>query len=314
MWRFAAIMMATLFCVGANAAEFPSRPIKIIVPFAPGGGIDTGARIMGHALSQDLGQPVIVENHPGANGVIAFNAVKNAPADGYTLWFSAASTQTAVTVREFPENFLTAMTPVAPTARTEFVLFVNGAMPVHSVGDLIAYAKANPGKLNYASQTASTTLAMEMLKAKAGIDIVGIPYKGSSQAGTALITNEIQAVFDSPTVLAQYEQDGKVHALLTTGPERSKVFPNAPTAAEAGFPYLQIGLSNAFWAKAGTPPDVIAKLNGAINAALTKPDIQQALTGVGWQAVNGTAADLGKAVRAEMDFWAEAAGLANYQP
>lgn len=316
--KFSALAaMFSLSIVGiqqAVAADFPTKPITIVVPFAPGGPVDTGSRLLAEKLQASLGQSVIIDNRPGAGGVIGTLQVLQSPADGYTLLAQAVSTMNSSLVANLTFNTLEDLAPVAPFWEVHYILWVNDAVEADSLAGFVDYSKAHPGELNYGMGTLSTRLAMDMLKFEAGLDMIGIPYQGSAPTSVGLLSNEIQATFDVMGPYRAQFSEGKVRALAVTGAERDPELPDVPTIAEAGYPDLQMTLVGGLWAPKGVPEDVVKIINDAVNEALAAPDIQAAYQAQAWKAQTGTAQELFDAVKGETDFWVKAAAAAEYVP
>ena len=285
----AAVMILTAGT--AFAAGYPEKPIRLIVPFAPGGGTDAVARIVGDAMSESLGQQIVVENKPGAAGNIALETVAKAPADGYTLLlgFSTTLTVNPSLYKSNPVDVQKDLVPIGMLVISQYMLVVNPSLKVNSVKDLVALAKSEPGKLNYASGGKGTPLhlAAEMLKNRAGINMVQISYRGGGPASKSVMANETQVLFGSfPSSLPKVKA-GKLKALAVTGPKRSPAMPDLPTMEEAGYPGFVVTAWSGILAPTGTPQPVIDKLYAAIKAALAKKSVQHKIEAVG-QEVHGT--------------------------
>ncbi len=287
------------------------KVITIVVPFAAGGPIDTGARLIATHLATKLGQPVVVDNKPGGSALIAARAVTNAPADGNTLFMQSVSTLSPVFIKDLQFDVLKEMEPVVPVWSYSNYLFVN------TKGDLktfVADAKRAPGKMNYGYATASGLLMMEMFKNASGIDVTAIPYKGSAPTSLAMLSGEVQATMDPLGQYKQHVDTGKVRPILFTGSARSAVFPDVPTAREAGFPKLDISITGGFWTRAGAPQDTVRRIATATTEILGQPEVREKFATFGWSVNQGTAADLLKSTRAERTFWENAARIAKYTP
>ena len=290
----------------AAAQAFPNKPIKIVVPYTPGGPTDIPARLVGQKLSELLGQPVVIDNKPGAGGNLGADAVAKAPADGYTLLL--VTTGHAINPALYPKlgyDLTKDLVPVSQLTSSPMVVAVTPGLGVNSIKDLIALAKAKPGTLNFASagNGASTHLAPELFSMMAGVKMNHIPYKGSAPALTDVMAGNAQVAFDFMTSAMPHVRSGKLKGLATTGAARSPAAPDLPTVAEAGVPGFEVVGWNGVMAPAGTPPDVIAKLNGAIKQALAMPDVAERLTGPGANVVWNTPADFGAFVKAEVAKW-----------
>lgn len=257
------------------AQNYPNRPIEVIVPFPPGGGADTVARAVSDLMGRELGQPLIAENRGGANGAIGTQMAAAAKPDGYKLYIGNLGTM-AITpnldpnVRYNPLKDFAAITQINASST---VLVVNPKLGIKTFKDFIAYAKANPGKLNYASSSPATVLPMEMLKQMAGIDLVHIPYKGSGPAMTDILAGHVDVMFGGALATVPHVKSGALIGLAVAGSKRTAVLPDLPTVAESGYPNFSADSWNGIFAPAGTPPDIIAKLSRAAIAALKHPEV-----------------------------------------
>jgi tripartite-type tricarboxylate transporter receptor subunit TctC len=272
-------LVATLLLVsgGALAQDYPTRPVKIIVPFAAGGPADVYARFLAQRLGDSLGQPFVVEDRPGAGSIIGTDAVAKSAPDGYTLLLmSNTQTVNESLVPNKPYALLRDFTPVAPINYSDLVLVVHPSVPANTLADLIKLAKAEPGKLNYASSGTGTPyhMAGELFKSMAGVDIVHIPYKGSSGARTDVLGGQVQMMFDAVTTMSEHARTGSVRALGTTGKTRSSVLPNVPTIAEAGVPGYEAVIWLGLIAPKGTPPAIVNKLNAEISRIESRPEVR----------------------------------------
>ena len=261
----------------ALAQDYPAKPVKIIVPFAAGGPADVYARFLGQRLSEAFGQPFVIEDRPGAGSVIGTDAVAKSAPDGYTLlMMSNAQTVNESLIPNKPYALLRDFAPVAPVNYSDLVLVVHPSVQANSLADLIKLAKASPGKLNYASSGPGTPyhMAGELFKAMAGVDIVHIPYKGSSGARTDVLGGQVQMMFDAVTTMSEHAKAGQVRPLATTGKARSQVLPNVPTMNEAGVPGYEAVIWLGIMAPKGTPPAIVAKLNGEITKIVNRPEVR----------------------------------------
>ena len=280
----AALLCTALFTTATLAQSYPSRPIKLLVPIPPGGAPDIVARVLGQALSEAMGQPVVVENRVGSNGNIASEVTAKAAPDGYTLLLCADS-QIVINPHLYknrmPLDTLKDLTPLATIASNQFALAVNPALPVKTFEEFIAYAKkANP-PLAYASggNGSQHHLSMEMLKARAGIELVHVPYKGGTPAATATVAGETMAVFSGTSNAAQIKS-GRLRAIAVTGAHRSDTFPELPTIGQF-YPGYEVTIWLALYGPPGMAEPVLAKLRAEINKLLAKPEIKQRLHGAG---------------------------------
>jgi tripartite-type tricarboxylate transporter receptor subunit TctC len=260
------------------AQGYPTRPVKIIVPFAAGGPADNYARFMAQRLQDELGQPFVVDNKPGAGSVIGTDVAAKASADGYTLLLmSNAHTVNETLIPNKPFALMRDFVAVAPLNYSDLVLVANPAAPYANLRDLISRAKAQPGKINYASSGPGTPyhMAGELFKSMAGVDLVHIPYKGSSGARTDVIGGQVELMFDAVTTMAEQVRAGKVKALATTGRVRSAVLPEVPTLDEAGVPGYEATIWLGLMAPKSTPRAVVDRLNAAVSKIASQPEVQQ---------------------------------------
>ncbi len=276
---FRTFAMLALACAsfGALAQDYPTKPVRIIVPFAAGGPADIYARFIGQKLQEALGQPFVVDDRPGAGSIIGTDAVAKSPPDGYTLlMMSNTHTVNESLVPNKPFALMRDFVPVAPINYSDLVLVVHPSVPANNLGELIKLAKSQPGKLNYASSGTGTPyhMAGELFKAMAGVDILHIPYKGSSQARTDVLGGQVMMMFDAVPTMAEHIKTGKVRAFGTSGKTRSAVLPNVPTIAEAGVPGYEATIWLGIMAPKGTPAPIVQKLNAEINKVLVRPDVR----------------------------------------
>ena len=292
------------FAFPAQADTFPSRTVKLVVPFPPGGPLDATGRAIAQKLTEAWGQSVIVENKPGAGGNIGADYVAKSAPDGYTVVMGALSTH-AVNPSLYPKMPFDAQRDFAPitlVAITPNVLVVNPSLPVHSVKELIAYAKANPGKLSFGSGSIGSAghLAGELFKVDAGVDMVHVPYKGAAPAMQGLLAGDTQLMFDNLASAMSQVNAGKLRALAVTTAERSKLVSDLPTMAEAGVPGFDISTWYGLLAPAGTPPDLIAKWNADVTKILSAPEMRERLATQGAEAAPDSPADFAKFIASEL--------------
>ncbi|MCS6765855.1 MAG: tripartite tricarboxylate transporter substrate binding protein [Candidatus Protistobacter heckmanni] len=275
----ALIAAAVAFVSAPLAAQtYPSKPVRIIVPYAAGGPADNYARFIGERLQGVLGQSFIIDDRPGAGSIIGSDAAAKSPADGYTLLLiSNTHTLNESLIPNKPFQLLRDFVPVAPLNYSDLVLVVNPALPVKNLGDLIKLAKSKLGKLSYASSGPGTPYhaAGELFKYMAGVDILHVPYKGSSGARTGVLGGQVDMMFDAVTTMSDFAHSGKVRALATTGKTRSTVLPEVPTASEAGVNGYEATIWLALMAPKGTPPEIVAKLNAEVGKIISRPDTKQ---------------------------------------
>ena len=269
--------MAALAAPAASAQDYPARPVKIVVPFAAGGPADVYARFLGARLQESTGQPFVVENRPGAGAVTGTDAAAKSAPDGYTLLLmSNAHTVNETLIPNKPYSLTRDFVPVAPINYSDLVMVVNPSVSANTLPEFIALAKANPGKLNYASSGPGTPyhMAGELFKAMAGVDIVHVPYKESSAARTGVLGGQVEMMFDAVTTMSEQAKAGKVKALATTGRSRSSVMPGVPTVSEAGVPGYEAVIWLGVLAPKGTPPAVVNKLNAEITKIANRPEVR----------------------------------------
>jgi tripartite-type tricarboxylate transporter receptor subunit TctC len=289
----------------ARAQTYPTRPVHIVVGFAAGTGLDLYARLIGQWLSDHLGQTFLIDNKPGAGTNVATEFVVNAQGDGYTLLMnSTAAFTNAALYDNLRFNFIRDIAPVASLTRSAFVFIVNPAFPAKTVPDFIAYAKANPGKINMASGGTGTVthVAGELFKSMAGVDMLHVPYRNDGAAITDLIAGRVEAYFIALAGAAEFIKAGKVRALGVTTAARSAAFPDIPTVAES-VPGYEASLRNGLGAPKATPGEVIAKLNAAINAGLNDPSLKAKFAELGSETVPLSPAEYGRVVVAETEKW-----------
>jgi tripartite-type tricarboxylate transporter receptor subunit TctC len=312
---FAALALTCLAAAGpAQAQDYPSRPVRLVVGFPAGAAGDLVSRAVAGVLSQPLGQQIVVENRPGASSNIATELAARAPKDGYTLFLgTVANVVNAALTSNLPFDFAKDFTPIALIATVPTVLVVHPSTEVGSVQELIAKAKANP-QWNYASSGVATTphLAGALLNAKAGTNLQHVPYQGSAPAVTDLLAGRTQVMFSAVSVVLPHIRSGSLKALAWAAPKRSAVLPDLPTVAEAGMPELDASIWFGLMAPVGTPADVIDKLSRTLNAALKSDALLSQFDKMGYEPLGGSAADFTAYVNAELRKWtaaAEAAGV-----
>ncbi len=302
-----AVLAALPVAAGAQTAEpaWPSRPIRFIVAFPAGSGTDVTTRFFVDPLSAQLGQPVVVDNRGGANGFIASEAVARARPDGYTFLWTANTTHGSnpAMFRRLPYDPVADFAPVAVIGVGVLLVVVNNDLPVRSMQELAAYARAHPGQLNFASGSASSRVAGEMFKAQAGIDMVNVTYRSNPLGITDLISGVTQVMFVDATTSAPHAREGRVRAIGVTSRQRVSLLPNVPTVEEQGFPGYEMLSWNAVYAPAGTPAPIVLRMNGLINEIMARPTINERLSANGMMLRPGTPDDLATFQAAEIDKW-----------
>ena len=300
----------------AHAQSYPNRPVRLVVGFAPGGGNDITARLMGQWLSERLGQPFVVENRPGAGTNVATEAVVNAEPDGYTILFIAPSAAINATLYEkLNFNFIRDLTPIAGIMRIPNVMVVNPSVPAQTVPEFIVYAKANPGKINVASPGVGTSvhLSAELFKMMTGVDMVHVAYKGSAPSLTDLLGGQVQVSFATMPASIGFIRTGKLRALAVTTATRSPVLPEVPAVGEF-VPGYEVSTWYGLCARTGTPTEVIDKLNKEVNAGLADPTMKARLADLGGVTIAGSPGDFGKLIADETEKWAKVIRAANIKP
>jgi len=290
----------------ASTQAFPTRPVRIVVGFPPGGVSDIVARLMGQWLSERLGQPFVTENRPGAGSNIATEAVVRAPADGYTLLLvNPANAISATLYDNLNYNFMRDIAPVAGIVRVPNVMEVNPSVPAKTVREFIAYAKTNPGKVNYASAGNGTTvhLAGELFNMMAGVNLVHVPYRGSAPALTDMLGGQVQVMFDALPSSIEHVRSGKLRALAVTTAARSPALPDIPTLGDF-VPGFEASVWQGIGVPKSTPPEIVEKLNKEINAALSDPRIRAQLANLGSTELGLSPTEFGTLIAEETEKWA----------
>jgi tripartite-type tricarboxylate transporter receptor subunit TctC len=294
--RFLTAVLLTTLTLGAWAQGYPSRPVKFVAGFPPGGGMDSVARALGEKLSARLGQQIVVENRPGAGGAIGTDAVAKSAPDGYTLLIGPIGSQaiTHHTLSKRPFDFQRDFTPVSRIGYGTIVFVVPAGSKAQSVKDFIALAKAAPGKLTFASSGTGALIHLtgEMFRLAAGLDMTHVPYKGTTQILPDLLDGRIDMALDSAPAYLPHLKAGRVRALAVASPRRSALMPDLPTMAEAGVPGVVSQTDYAMYAPAGTPRDVIALLNREVNAVVQMEDFRARMAALGIEVAGGTAESL----------------------
>jgi tripartite-type tricarboxylate transporter receptor subunit TctC len=305
--HFTALAVCAL-ALDAHAQPYPNKPVRIIAPAPAGGNADAVARTIAERLSTAMGQPFVVDNKPGAAGNIGAEMAVSAPADGYTLVeIITANTINATLYPNLTFDLSRDFVPVGLAATLPLILVVHPSVPVNSVQELIAYAKKNPGKLNYASAGSGTGghVAGELFKTMAGLDVQHVPYKGATPAVTDLIGGRVDFFFDGMPSALPHVQSGRLRVLAITTKTRSATIPNVPTVAEAGLPGFEVSLWLGFMAPAGTPADIVNRLKREINDAVASPAVRERFSKLGLEPLTATPQEFGALIRSETAKWAE---------
>ena len=315
LYAAALLLSALLGIVSPAAAAWPDHPVRLVVPYPPGGPIDVLARLVGEKLSAHYGQSFVIENKPGANGAIGVQAVTSAPADGYTLLMhgSAGYTIYQAVMAQPAFETLRDLAPVSTVAYFDLILCANPELPFKDVKGFVAYAKANPGKLSYgtAGIGAMNHVGTEWFKSMAGIDIVHVPYRGDAPVASDLIAGTLGVAFVSSNVAIPFIRSGKLRALAVPRKERMTVLPDVPTMAEQGYPDFDMRPWAAFFGPAKLSPEIVASLNATLKEILTTPDVIERLAGFGMQATWSTPEDMAATIRANTELWKSVATSAH---
>ena len=309
-----ALALAALTVGGARADTYPSRPIRLIVPFAAGGLNDVVARLIAPHLERSLGQPVIVDNRPAASGIVGTDATAKATPDGYTLLMVASSfTIVPATHPKLPYDAERDLAPIVMVAKNSLLFLVNPKVAANSLSEFVALAKANPGKLNYASPGAATqtSLVIELLSLKAGMKLQHIPYRGGAPAMTAMVAGETQFTAISTLLSLPQLQAGTLRALATGSLTREPQFPDLPTVAEQGFPGFEAIQWIGLLTTAGTPKEIVERINAEVNRALKDGDLIAKFAQQGIAPAGGTAAEFQRTIASDIRIWTETARAAN---
>ena len=299
----------------APREAYPSRPIKFIVPFAPGGGADVVARLLGVKLAEALGQPVVVENRAGASGNIGAAMAAKSPPDGYTIAFAYSGTHAINPTLYAEPGFKNSdFAPVVLMMTVPQVMTLNTSVPAPTVKELIALAKAKPGQLNFASSAAFNQLAAALFNEMAGINVVHVPYTGGAASTTAMLAGDVAYQFTDPPAVLPSVKAGKLRAIAVTSAQRSALFPDLPTVAEAGLPGYEATSWNGIVVPAATPAPVVARLNAEINKILQAPDIRAKLADLGYEPVGGTPEEFAAYIAREEAKWGKIVKASNIKP
>ncbi len=300
-------LLGTAGAVGVNAADYPVRPIQVVVPYPAGGSTDLAARIVMDSMSRTLGTPIVIMNRPGASGFIGSAVVARSAPDGYTLLFAGNGIASAPSLPDVNFDLRKDLMPISKVVSSQFSILVNASTPFKTLKDLIAYGKANPGKLNVACSGAMTAahFALEGFRQKAGLDFVTVQFAGNAPAAASMLSGDTPVGIDAAFSAKGMVQAGKLRALAVTGAKRSPLLPDVPTAAEAGVPGYESGFSLVMLAPTKTPSDVVARISGAITAAMKDPAVLERLSQQGLEAVGSSPTEY--AAELERDIAANAA-------
>jgi tripartite-type tricarboxylate transporter receptor subunit TctC len=314
--RLLGVLTLAVFSTLAGAQNWPTKPIRIVLQFPPGGSTDAVARVLAQALTTSLGQPVLVENRPGADGAIAGDFVARAEPDGHTF-FLASNTpmmQVPLLKKNPPYDPIKSFTPVSLVGRYVYVLVAQPSLPVQNAAELLAYARNNPGKLNYGSYSGVTNLMFTRIKSEAKVDMNLIPYKGEGPTITDILGGHVQLTYATPTSTLPHIRDGKLKPLAVLLPARSSLLPQVPTVAEAGLPTLTAGTWAALYGPAKLPPEIANRMSRELNAAMARPDVRDRIEKQGFDLSGSTPAELGSFMVEQLQAWAKAFSDAGMQP
>jgi tripartite-type tricarboxylate transporter receptor subunit TctC len=312
----AAAAIACATSLSSFALDYPTQPVRLIVGVAPGGANDTVARLVAQALSERLGQPVVVENRPGAGGNIGLEAVINAPPDGYTLLFATSANALSASIYDNANvNFARDITPVASLVRGPLIMEVNPSFPAKTIAEFIAYAKADPGKINMASAGIGNTthLAGVLFMMLTGTTFTHVPYRGGAPAVADLIGGQVQLYFDGISGSLEYVRSGKLRALGVTTAQRAAVLPDVPSIAEF-VPGYEAGGWYGIGVQRNVPGEIVDRLNRDINACLADPKLKTRLADLGYVTTGGSSAEFGNMIAQEIDKWAKVLKFAGIKP
>jgi len=300
----------------ASAQGWPAKPIRIVLQFPPGGSTDVVARVLGQALSQSLGQPVIVENKPGADGAIAAEFVARAEPDGHTFFLASntAMMQVPLLRKNPPYDPVKNFTGVSLVGRYVYVLVVAPSVPAKNVAELIAHARNNPGRLNYGSYSGVTQLMHANLRLVSKVSMTVVPYKGEAPTIADILGGHVQVTFATPTSTLAHIKDGKLRALATLLPARFTLLPEVPTAAEAGLPPFTAGTWAALFSPARLPAEIVARMNKELNAVMQRPDVREKIDRQGFELAGSTPEELNAFIREQLVAWSRAFREAGMNP
>ena len=310
------VLLLTAFAAFCASADYPDKPIRLIVPFPPGGAAELGARIFSQPLAQGLGQPVLVETKPGGDGVIAADLAMKAPADGYTLFYATntAFNWVPATRKQPPYDPIADFTPVSFVGYFGFFLFTHPSVPAKSVSELIAYARANPGKLNYGSGNSTSQLFGAQLKQLERLDIVHVPYKGDGPLTIDLLGGRVHLAFATPGTAAPQVREGKLRALAAMFPSRSPLLPEVPTAAQAGLGKMSLTPWGGVFGPKGMPREIVDRLARELAIVLKRPDVREQFGKLAFEPKSSTPEELATILKQQIEIWTRTAREVGIQP
>ena len=301
-------MCGTLIVSSAFAQNYPAKPVRLIVSSSPQGGTDTIARIIGAALTDSLGQPLVIDNRPGANGQIAVTVVAKSPADGYTLLMAGTTSLVIqpLLVSNLPYNTLRDFTPITRVAASDYILAVHPSLPVKTVKDLVAFARAKPGQVAYASagQGSISHLAGELFKLQAGVDMLHVPYKGGGPAALAILGGEVSLMFGTTPTVVPYSKTGKLRLIATASAKRTKAMPELPTVSET-VPGVNVAIWYGMQTPVGTPKEIVTRLHAEIVKAIHTEKVARSITSAGFEPITESPESFTAYLREETGRWAK---------
>ena len=308
--------LATLFAAFSAAAQYPDRPIRLVVPFPPGGAAEVGARMFATPLGQALGQPVVVETRPGGDGAIAADAVKRAAPDGYTLFYATNTAFNWVLAarKEPPYDPVADFTPVSLIGYFGFFLFSHPSVPAQSVAQLVAYAKANPGKLNYGTGNSTAQLLGAQLRQLENLDMVHVPYKGDGPLMIDLVAGRVHIAFATPGTAAPQVKEGKLRALAAMFPSRSPLLPDAPSAQEAGLGRMTLTPWGGVFGPKGMPKEAVERLNRELAVILKRPEVRENFGKLAFEPKSSTPEELTTFLKQQIEVWTSTARQVGIKP
>ncbi|WP_459618418.1 Bug family tripartite tricarboxylate transporter substrate binding protein [Bordetella sp. 2513F-2] len=314
--RALAMAGAALATAAACAAGYPDKPVSLVVPFPAGSGTDAVGRIFAAELGKILGQQVVVENKPGANATIAAAYVARAKPDGYTLFVTTNTSHSAAPwlMKNVPYDPVQDFTPIARGGNLPFILVVNPARPYRTVQELIDHARRNPGRVTYASGNSTGIVAGATLAHRAGVELLHVPYKGTPQALTDLVGGQVDFMFTDLASGLPFVQSGQLRALAVSTAERSSIVPDLPSMREAGVADFDLNSWNGYFGPAGLPPEIVARLNAAINQIVADPEVRKRLAALGFDAFSGTPESFARFVGEQRELWGKLIKDAGIQP
>ena len=300
-----ALTLAGLGSTAQAQTNYPDKPIRLVVPYTPGGGADTNSRMLAQPMSAILGQPIVIENRPGASGVVGAMAVLQSPTDGYTMFYDTFPYAVNAVMRDLPFDPVKDMIPVSQAINMPLILVIPAASPFKTVKELVDFAKANPNKLDYGSYGAggAAHLAAELLQRDAGIKWVHVPYKGGAQAIADVLAGRLAAYYSNPITALQHLKSGKLRALATTGTSRMDALPDVPTFEEIGYPGFRVVEWNGFFVAKGTPTSVIDRLAKAVHEATKDPAVKARMESMGIEPVGNTPEQFTTFLNGEIKQW-----------